>query len=389
MTASNSSATSNLISLLLRKGAHLGHAPSEGNAKMVSYLRGYRRGRQLIDLRQTAYQMGVALKFLREAVAENSTILFVGTNPDLAKLMRVVLPSGNLNIHMVTTRWVGGMLSNHEMLSAFRSRVKATPLQEMSPFHRRRVMLHFTGVMGLTSLPDRVVVMHASDHSIVLREARSALIPTMGIVDTNGDPTLVNYPIVANDDSLRAQHLYLQLMAEAIMEGAGDEQEMVFHRRRHVRQSGDTPVSGEAFKRQAVMDSLAWLKNLDSAPGWEAEDRVRVRGRQAVMFKGVESRFMGGNFNPLPAHEGWDHGIYELMRGRAASGRWEVDWAPGDWASRDAVLAEARELGGLSNPMRAERRKAARRVHEDLSDSIRKWAAGAVLDQVADSLAKG
>lgn len=229
---------------MLRAGVHLGHLRSRGNPKMKSFIFTTRNELQFIDVAETARRLEAARAFLRGVVAGGGVVLLVGTRPAARRIVRELAES--LGLPHVTTRWLGGTLTNFKTISkriaekAELERQRAAgeltkyTKKEALMLERKLVKLEgkFGGIASLTRLPQAVVVFDLRENETAAREAKRVGIPVVAIVDTNADPELATYAIPANDDAVSAVRYVSEKIGEAIREGEIEHARLVAERAR-------------------------------------------------------------------------------------------------------------------------------------------------------------
>ena len=224
---------SNNVSLdkLLEAGAHFGHQARRWNPKMAPYLYGVQEGVHVFDLTKTKPLLEEALEFLKKSHAEGKVILFLGTKKQVKeKVEEVAIKCGCPH---VTERWLGGTFSNFEQIKRSLDKLADMKAKKASgqydKFTKKERLLidreitrlerFFGGITSLEKLPDILVVMDSHKEIGAVNEARKAGLTIVGIVDSNSDPTLVDYPIPMNDDAQSALEYVLELIGKAISEG--------------------------------------------------------------------------------------------------------------------------------------------------------------------------
>src|SRR3974390_3073036 len=217
---------------LLEAGVHFGHQTKRWNPKMKEYIFGERNGIYIIDLQKTLKMFKEASKFVTDQAAEGKLVMFVGTKRQAqdaiageAKPCRLVY---------VNQRWFGGLLTNGVTVQKAVKRLKelddmATdgryellPKKEVVKLERERKHLqaNLAGIKNLNRLPDVLFVIDSNKEQIAVKEARKLGIPVVAVVDTNCDPTEVDYVIPGNDDALRAIRLFASKIADSVVEGS-------------------------------------------------------------------------------------------------------------------------------------------------------------------------
>lgn len=218
---------------LIKSGIHWGHQKSRRNPKMDAYIWGSKNNVSLIDVSKTAHQLEKASKFLESIAAEGKQILWVGTKKPAQDIIKSV--ATQLNMPYVTHRWIGGTLSNHSQV--FKSRTKLLHYEdvlaksEKFPFYTKkelnviqkaveRLNKNVGGIRNLTWPLGAIVLVDILKERSALKEAARMGLPIVAMVDTNSDPSLVDFVIPGNDDAPRAVKLVVDYLAEGARKGA-------------------------------------------------------------------------------------------------------------------------------------------------------------------------
>ncbi len=216
---------------LLEAGVHFGHQTRRWNPKMKEYIFGQRNGIYIIDLQKTIKSFKEALQFVKSVAESGRQILFVGTKKQAQDIIRDY--ALKCESSYVNQRWLGGLLTNFKVIR--NSVEKLVEMEEMREDGRwellskkeqsrkekvfRKLQKNLGGLKTLTELPGAVFIIDSSKEEIAIAEARKMRIPIVAVVDTNGDPEDIDYPIPGNDDAVRAIELFASKVAEAIIEG--------------------------------------------------------------------------------------------------------------------------------------------------------------------------
>src|SRR5512132_2963553 len=217
---------------LLEAGVHFGHQTKRWNPKMKEYIFGERNGIYIIDLQKTLKMFKEASKFVTDLAAEGKTVLFVGTKRQAQDA--IAEEAQRCGMFYINQRWLGGLLTTWVTVQKSVKRLKeldemATdgryellPKKEVIKLERERKHLqaNLAGIKELNRLPDAVFVIDSNKEQIAVREARKLGIPVVAVVDTNCDPSEVDYVIPGNDDALRAIRLFASKIADSVVEGA-------------------------------------------------------------------------------------------------------------------------------------------------------------------------
>jgi small subunit ribosomal protein S2 len=224
---------------LLEAGVHFGHQTKRWNPRMKEFIFGERNGIYIIDLQKTLKMFKEASKFVQDLAADGKVILFVGTKRQAQDA--IAEEAQRCSMFYVNQRWLGGLLTNWVTVQKSVKRLKelddmATdgryellPKKEVIKLERERKHLqaNLAGIKNMSRLPDAIFVIDSNKEQIAVREARKLGIPVVAVVDTNCDPSEVDYVIPGNDDALRAIRLFTSKISESIAEGVnllGDKQ---------------------------------------------------------------------------------------------------------------------------------------------------------------------
>jgi small subunit ribosomal protein S2 len=212
---------------------HFGHQTKRWNPKMQKYIFGERNGIYIIDLQKTLKKFREAYAFVRDLAAGGGTMLFIGTKKQAQET--VFEEAGRCNMFYVNQRWLGGTLTNFTTIRKSIGRLKKLEeMKETGEFdrvskkealqldrEREKLEKALIGIKVMDSLPSAVFIIDPRKENIAVAEAQRLGIPIVAIVDTNCDPSGIDYPIPGNDDAIRAVRLITSRMADAILEGRG------------------------------------------------------------------------------------------------------------------------------------------------------------------------
>lgn len=218
---------------LLEAGAHFGHETKKWNPKMSKYVYSKRNGIHIIDLQKTVPACEKAYEAVKEVVKKGEKILFVGTKKQAQN--EIETWAKDCGMPYVSNRWLGGTLTNFDTIRL--SIKKLIELEELESknflgmskkeISRTRKVLdklrkNFEGLKTLDSLPGMVFVVDTVLEENAVNEAKKLNIPITAIVDTNSDPDLIDYPIPANDDAIRAISLFCEVVAKAVKDAQNE-----------------------------------------------------------------------------------------------------------------------------------------------------------------------
>ncbi len=219
------------VKQLLEVGAHFGHQTSRWHPKMKKYIFTQRNGIHIIDLEQTVVMLDKACAFIRDISANGQTVLFVGTKKQAQEAVEE--EAKRCGAFYVNLRWLGGMLTNFTTIQAridylvrledrkAKGELDYLPKKERLKLEEeiKRLNRQMGGFKEMTSLPGALFIIDPVKEKIALAEAKKMGIPVVAIVDTNCDPSEIDYPIPANDDAIKAIKLICSKIADAILEG--------------------------------------------------------------------------------------------------------------------------------------------------------------------------
>lgn len=218
---------------LLEAGCHFGHQTKRWNPKMKDYVYGAKNGISIIDLTKTIRQIGDACNFLQREVMKGSRILFVGTKRQAQQVVRNA--AEETEMFFMSERWMGGTLTNIETIRKSVKKMREIDdivnneessnlkKKEIVRLERQGVKLHrnLDGIADMKRLPDVVVVVDVCHDATAVKEAQKLNIPIIAIVDTNGNPENIAYPVAANDDAVKSIKIIMDTFVAAINDALG------------------------------------------------------------------------------------------------------------------------------------------------------------------------
>ena len=216
------------IQQFLEAGVHLGHKTLRWNPKMKKYIFGKKNSIHIIDLTQTIELINVALKKVYETVKGGGKILFVSTKKQAAESISEL--AKETSQYYVNYRWLGGMLTNWGTISGSIKKLDKINLNlssENRGFTKKELLKmsllrdkldrSLGGISKMKRVPDLIFIIDTNYESLAIKEATKLNIPIVAILDTNSDPTGIQYPIPGNDDARRAINLYCELLKETVL----------------------------------------------------------------------------------------------------------------------------------------------------------------------------
>ena len=214
---------------LLSIGAHFGHVVRKWNPNFQPYVLMEKNGVHIINLEETLKNIERATQFITEVISRNGEILFVGTKKQAKDIIQQ--EADRCGMFYVVERWLGGTLTNFSTIKKSIKRLQLLEKEgssiyenltkkELQMLNRERIKLsdQHRGIKDMRRLPDAVVIVDAFFESIAIKEANLLEIPVIAMVDSNTDPRKIDYPIPANDDSIRTIQLIISALADAVIE---------------------------------------------------------------------------------------------------------------------------------------------------------------------------
>ena len=319
---------------LLESGVHFGHQTRRWNPKMKRFIFTERNGIYIVDLQQSLAYIDRGYAFIKDTVAKGGTVMFVGTKKQAQEA--IAEQATRVGMPYVNQRWLGGMLTNFQTVHQRINRLKeldeidfddvagsSRTKKELLHMKREQIKLDKTlgGIRDMTRTPAAVWIVDTNKEHLAVEEARKLKIPIIGILDTNCDPDLVDFPIPGNDDAIRAVSLLTRVVADAVAEGL-------------MARSG-AKSSDEAGSELGSEEPLA---------EWERE---LLEGDKALPAKGVEATGGDAEKTVAPAAEA----VTEAPAAEAATEA--VTEAPAAGAVTEAVT-EAPAAGAVTEAPAAE-----------------------------------
>ncbi len=219
---------------LLECGVHFGHQTRRWNPKMKRFIFGERKNIYIIDLQKTLRYFKYTYNVVKEAASEGKTVIFVGTKKQARSAVKE--HAERCGMPYVSTRWLGGMLTNYPtMKKSIRKLEIIEQMEENGQLElltkkealmllrkKAKLSAYLEGFRHMKKLPDMMFVIDAVKEHIAVKEARRMGMKVIAPLDTNCDPDVVDYPIPGNDDAIRSINLFCKEMAEAIIEGQAE-----------------------------------------------------------------------------------------------------------------------------------------------------------------------
>ena len=220
------------LETLLAAGAHFGHLTRRWNPKMREYIFMERNGIHIIDLKKTQSKIEAAFDAIKNIVEDGEDVLFVGTKKQAKEIIKA--EAKRCGMFYITDRWLGGTLTNFgtikksikhmknlEKMSTDGTFEKITKKEALTIEREKDKMKKvLDGIEEMKRLPGAIFIIDTKKEQIAVKEAKKLNIPIIAIVDTNSDPTIIDYPIPANDDAAKSISVISRLIADGVLEGA-------------------------------------------------------------------------------------------------------------------------------------------------------------------------
>ena len=217
------------IKQLLQAGVHLGHTTFRWNPKMQKYIFGSKNSIHIIDLVKTLEMTNVAMLEIHKCISSGGKILFVSTKKQAAETISSL--AKDTSQYFVNHRWLGGMLTNWKTISnsiKLYKKLNESLSKENTGFTKKEILKLGTkrdklerslgGIADMKKIPDMIFIIDTNIESLAVKEAIKLNIPIIAIVDTNSDPSGIDFPIPGNDDARRAINLYCELVKNTILD---------------------------------------------------------------------------------------------------------------------------------------------------------------------------
>ncbi|MGA0963079.1 MAG: 30S ribosomal protein S2 [Ilumatobacteraceae bacterium] len=278
-----------LISMrqMIEAGAHFGHQTRRWNPKMRRFIFGERNGIYIIDLDQTLNRVETAYNFLRDLVADGGNVLFVGTKKQAQDPIREA--ADRCGMPYVNERWLGGMLTNFGTISLRVNKMleleRQKEIGEFDLMIKKEALLldreltklqrNLGGLRSMKKAPDAIFVLDTMKEHIAITEANKLGIPVVAVVDTNVDPDSIQFPIPGNDDAIRANALFANVIAEAVLEGR-------YIASRRPQAAPATPEPTERTPEEEAAFAQAQAEARAAAARAQAEREARMAAKKAA-----------------------------------------------------------------------------------------------------------
>ena len=278
-----------LIKKLLESGVHFGHQTKRWNPKMKKFIFGERSGIYIIDLEKTIEYLNQARDFIHEIASKGGNILFVGTKKQAQEVVEESAKRSGM--YYVKNRWLGGLLTNFQTVKKSVERLKSIEkMSENGIFakltkkeiakltkEKDKLCKDLDGIRDMGGLPQAIFIVDSKKEEIAVKEARKLHIPIIGLIDTNCDPDMIDFPIPGNDDALKSIRLIVSLMVDSLVEGRKQYMTSEVTEARPVAVAAAPVIEEpESVPTGQLAETLAELETLEETTEKEKEDRKKL-----------------------------------------------------------------------------------------------------------------
>ena len=288
---------------LLESGVHFGHQTKRWDPRMKRFIFAQRNGIHIIDLQKTIEAIKEAYEMVRQTVLQGRSILFLGTKKQAQQAIEKEAQA--CGMHYVNNRWLGGMLTNFATIKKSLLRLKKLEKMEIDGTfesltkkevsallkEKQRLEKNLGGIKEMKDLPGALFVIDTRKEAIAIAEARRMDIPIVAVVDTNCDPTGIDYPIPGNDDAIRAITLFTSIISKAVIEADNEIGLEVIENLQEDEEDGDSAAETDG-SREEDLETV----RLAEAVGADGE-------ADAGFTTEDYSEYVPGSDNELPADE--------------------------------------------------------------------------------------
>jgi small subunit ribosomal protein S2 len=267
---------------LLQAGVHFGHQTTRWNPRMKKYIYGAKNGIHIVDLQKTLKKFLEAEKYIRELARSGKSLLFVATKKQAQEL--VAEEAVRCGMFYINQRWLGGTMTNfltiRKSIERLRELEKQEEEGEFEKLHKKEALRKrrdieklnkfFRGIKTMKQLPDAIFIIDTHKEKIALAEARKLGIKILALVDTNCDPTGIDFPFPGNDDAIRSIKLFTERIADIWLE----EQEL----RKAKQKDDDESAKQKAKAAEAAKAKTAKTEPAEVAVGSDSGDEGKGKG---------------------------------------------------------------------------------------------------------------
>lgn len=273
---------------LLEAGVHFGHETKRWNPKMASYIFTAKEKIHIIDLEKTEKLLQNAVDFVEKLGSEGKNIVFLATKRQAGEIVKT--EAQRVGAMYLSTRWLGGLFTNFETVN--KTLVKMTELEEKSKSdtYTKKEQLIMTreldkydryvgGIRKMVKHPDAIFIIDSRKENNAVKEARKMNVTTIALVDSNADPTVIDYPIPGNDDAIRSISIIVKTIADAYLEG-----KELFNKKQTKDKKDNDKIENEGTKVKREVE-IKSKKESKKAPKKTVEKKVATKTKKATSTK--------------------------------------------------------------------------------------------------------
>ena len=286
---------------LLESGVHFGHQTKRWDPRMKKYIFAERNGIHIIDLQKTIAAIKETYDMIREQVKEGKSVLFVGTKKQAQQAIE--REAQRCGMYYVNNRWLGGMLTNFATIKKSILRLKkiekmeidgtfeSLTKKEVSALNKERQRLekNLGGIKEMKDLPGAIFIIDTRKESIAVAEAKRMGIPIVAVVDTNCNPTDIDYPIPGNDDAIRAISLFTKVIADAVVDADNEIGIQIIETLQDEEEATEEAESKEAAQDEASSEAASEEAEEQPADSAGAEDFETVSVAESIQDKAEQA----------------------------------------------------------------------------------------------------
>ncbi|MGI6432487.1 MAG: 30S ribosomal protein S2 [Sphaerochaetaceae bacterium] len=279
---------------LLESGVHFGHQTKRWNPKMARFIFSERNGIHIIDLQKTSACIVEAYEAARKQVKQGKTILFIGTKKQAQQTIES--EAKRCGMPYVNNRWLGGMLTNFTTIKKSINRLKKLEKEEtdgtFDSYTKKEIALHLKeknrleknlgGIKEMKDLPGAIFIIDTKKEAIAVAEAQRLGIPIIAVVDTNCDPTGIDYPIPGNDDAIRAISLFVEIIANAVLDADKEVGIQIIESLPEVEETEEPAAKSKDEDDEVVYDETTDLSDFEATEEPAAEEQEAVPATKSV-----------------------------------------------------------------------------------------------------------
>lgn len=277
------------IKQLLEAGVHFGHQTQRWNPKMKKYIFGERNGIYIINLELTLACLEKALQFLKQVACEGKSVLFVGTKKQAQEPLKAAATA--CGMPYVNQRWLGGMLTNFETIRKSIKKLDSIDQMEKDGSfqfitkketgslkkEREKLIKNLSGVREMRKLPGAIFAIDCDHEKIAIAEAQKLNIPIIAVLDTNGNPDGIDFPLPGNDDAIKAIKLFCETVSNTVLEGRREFEKVAKEKEEAIQaeKAADEASAEPAPDEEVIEEKIAPKFLTEAAPVEEVKPKAK------------------------------------------------------------------------------------------------------------------